>query len=354
MIPRHAYGIGAALLLALICSASPEPARASGRPAQAAAPTPRVLKGHEREILALAFSPDGKTLATCSEKKVRLWETESGILARTLTPPKEEAWGTTFSSLAFSPDGTRIAANGALRGAIGETERGATHWDAATGERLANFWTDRSPGPVDFNPSGRIFYFGLFDGPIQLWSVAQEKQLATLEGAGSGLDVIAVSPDGVWIAASSGSDLLARDPAIRLWNLADKEEPRKLEGHEWAVYDMAFSPDGSILASAGPKPRIVLWNPEDGEALAALHEGKEAVWSLAFHPDGRHLIAGNGNGKLQVWDVKARKKLSEIRAGQRDRKLHVAVSPSGKLVATGGPDRLVRLWKFGELLPAPR
>lgn len=248
-------------------------------------------------------------------------------------------------ALAFSPDGATLASGGVRA----DERRGTTLWDHANRVPRADPLPDELAlaRAVAFSPDGEVIVTaGLrLDGKpteVTFWNSGDHVRLGAVE-AGESVYTAAFSPDGLILA--TGND----QGEVRLWDTGTRQQVGEVvEGHTGPVGTLAFSPDGTLLASAGEDGVIRLWDVSTGQPAGDSMVGHSgAVYSVAFHPDGRTLASGGGDASVRLWNVAARKQVSASHLGHRQPVRAVAFSPDGRTVASAGEDAVVRFWEAG-------
>lgn len=292
----------------------------------------QTLSGHTTEVESVAFSPDGKFIASCSTRSgptttlLELWNAKTGKSVR--------AWnghvGAVYS-VAFSPDSKTLAS---------AASDSVKLWNVDTGA-LRRTWSPYNSNnyvkSVAFSPDGRILATGGEDNMVRLWDIQTGDLRRTLAGSWLGIDVIAFSPDGSMIAAASQE--------IKVWDVASGTLQKTLTS-KTSSSAVAFSQDGQKIAGAFHET-IVIWNTTNYDVIGQFTapDINPNLNSFAFSPDGQIIAAGSGDWIIHLWDVSTGK-LTKTLTGHRDAVNSVAFSPDGKTLASGSDDMTVKLWRI--------
>jgi WD40 repeat protein len=278
-------------------------------------------------ISGFVFSQNGNTLASISTNSIRLWDVTSGD-ARLILPESGQV-----TDLAFSPDGKSLAT-------VSQDSR-ITLWDSQSGS-ITQVITGHQNGvnAIAFSPDSTTLAIGGQDAQIDLWNKATGLKHVSLSGmAGSSVIDLLFSPDGKTLVA------VENDARITLWNSQSGSTSHILTGHQNGVKAIAFSPDSKTFATGGQDAQIKLWDRKTGmEQVSLLAESGVAVTGLAFSPNGKTLASIGESESVFLWDASNKLKLPRLLTGHTDWVDKVIFSPNQKTLASVGKTGQVVVW----------
>jgi WD40 repeat protein/tRNA A-37 threonylcarbamoyl transferase component Bud32 len=295
------------------------------------------LLGHRGGVYCVAFSLDSQRLASAGEDgTVRIWELKSSKEVLRLT-----GHSGAVSAVAFSPDGRWLASVGSnprdLK-AVGE----AILWDAATGKVVRRLGGHTAPVRcLAFSRDGQKLATGggefVQAGEIRVYDVATGEAVSTMHLPSGGINDVAFSADGRTVASANA------DMTVRIWDVTKGEVTLTMSGHSAPVAGVQFSPDGRRLASASGtfnRGEAKLWNVDTGKELQTLRGASTCV---AFSPKGGELATASPIRAVKVWDALSDRE-SVVFRGQAGPVLNIALSNDGRYLAAASYQASVRVW----------
>lgn len=316
------------------------------------------LRGHEGPVYYVAYSPDGKQIASAGgDKTVRIWDAGTGDELLALTHPAA------VGRVLFSPDGAHLvtgAADGRVR-----------LWDLASSRELLTITAAQDPIAPDprvvfiaLSPDGKLLAtVALGEGELKFWDPESGAELFTISDpdwleVAPAVDLVprsvAFSPDGMQLVVNLISNG-ARLGRIEIWDIAARQKLQTLEGRYDLCCPMVFNPDGTrIVAPIGPgsDDRAAIWDVASGDLLFTLGE---PVNTIRYSADGKRLLSASYGGIAKVFDAETGEELLAL-AGHTGRVFVVAESPGcveppeaffawcGAHLATASDDGTVRVW----------
>jgi WD40 repeat protein/serine/threonine protein kinase len=256
-------------------------------------PPCRILQGHTKEVWSVAFSPDGKVLGSGgNDGLIFLWDVADGHKDRELNGHSQAGpWVT------FSPDGGTVVTGG-MKGTV-------NRWDSLTGQPKEAWPGHRGVvRPVLYSPDGRLLASGGQDATVQLLDAATGQRVRQFQVQGSTFFTnLAFSPDGRALAAVN----LAPNPTLRLWDVETKTERGAWTGHTGPILGLSFHLGGKLVATASLDGTVQLWDTRQSGKWVGTFNFRSFGGSIcvAFTPEGRYLAAGLGNGTITVLRVPA-------------------------------------------------
>ena len=298
----------------------------------------RLLKHDQSPVDAIAWSPDGRHLASMGSRTIQLWDGGSGACLRQLAPAAGR-----FNTMAWSPDGRLLAAEVE---AISSTHGVANRiwiWETDGGRCLQILSDVGQPRTMRWLGDGQHLAYGGVrrSNTIQVWSATANGCTPILTGHPWHDNHLAWSLDDRHLASA------ARDGTIALWDLASGARSHTLPGQAKPICALAWSPDGRQLACADMNQSLRLWDPGTGACTRALQGHGARVTDLAWTPDGRALATASTDRTIRLWDGASGARL-QILAGHQDSVHEIAFSADGRCLASASADRTIRLWDAGK------
>jgi WD40 repeat protein len=290
----------------------------------------KTLTGHSASVVALAVSPDGKTIASGGQDRaVILWNAASGEVRARL--PR---FNLDVRALAFQPGGKILA--------VGTWDKTVDLWDVS-GKEPQRLESLPAGGPVfslAFAPDGGLLAAGCAKGVVEVWEVETRKKLHTLQEHRGDVRAVAFNPKDDTLATA------AEDLTVKLWDPTTGKVLHTLQGNGPAVYALAFDPkDGRTLATGGADYMVRLWDVAAHELRATLVGHRAAVGSLAFTADGQTLASGSSDRTVKLWDVKTERERATIK-GHTSGINRLAFALEDKVLVTGSSDHTLKLWDW--------
>jgi len=310
---------------------------------------------HEAEVRSVAFSPDGKLLATFDNRgniKVADWASDQTLTNFAVRPPRRRPTGV----VVFSPEGNQLA--------IGEDYGHVQLLDLQTGTVLP-FQTQSSEGvhALVFSANGQLLAAGL-GSAVRLWDANSGEPRGQLTNHTEWVKGLAFTPDGRQLASAS------RDGTIRIWSVADHTELRCLRSSGEGPEALAMLPDGRTLVTAGYGGSVCLWDATASSrapahtnlavafgidslteletpqfALKTLDPRAACRFGFAFTPDSRGFITTDRYGSLALWDARS-VRVTENLPALGSNHWGVALSPDGRWLAAGKTPGILTIWDW--------
>ncbi len=294
------------------------------------------FRGHKVNPLRVAFSPDGRLLASLgaesraggSKSELKVWDLADNRAGKTSIEIASYVY-----NAAFSPDGRFLATAGP----------GIQVWDAASGKLVWQTPATELMTDVAYAPDGKSLAGASFEGWIGFWTASDGTRGTTLAGHRGEVHCLAFRPDGKRLATAG------RDRVIRIWDLSTNVMPTELRGHESDIWDLAYSANGDRLASASFLDGVVhIWDPDRSQENLELKTKASRppampTFDVAFSASGRTVAAARGAGSLETWEVARASSLFCSDAKEPTGRNWVTYSSDPDVLATLDHDRSIVL-----------
>jgi WD40 repeat protein len=281
---------------------------------------------HSESVLTIAWSPDGKTIATGSDdKSVLIWDAEKGEVKATL-----KGFIRGVNGLCWTPDGENLLAAG---------DKTIQVWDK-DGRKLRNIGgSNTDVRSISFSGDGKTLSAGSYDRRILVWEFASGKILRTLEGHEKSVLAVSVSPDGKLLASGS------LDETVRLWDLSTGKCLKIWRGHGGNIFSVAFSPDNRYVLSASKDNSMRLWDVSIDQSVRSYIAHSLPVTTAKFSANGLWILSGSVDKTVILWEVFTGKKIYQY-IGIDGAVNSISIAPDGNQFATASTDRKAMIWKL--------
>jgi len=290
----------------------------------------RKFEGHSEEIKSVAFSHDGRYVASGGrDQTVRVWDTtlKDNKEAHVVRGHTKEVW-----AVAFHPNNRYLFS--------ASWDATARMWDFKTGNEVKRFTHTKDVNGLALTRDATTMVTGSDDEKVYLWNVATGDQVRRYTGHSNYVYAVALSPDGRYVASGGV------DKTVRVFDLNGGQLVKTFDGHNESVTNVAFTSDSRFVLSSGDS-HIHKWDLTSGKEAPRIFDGQHSgrIPAMALSPDGRRLATGGDDRTIKLWDVATGKMLHSF-TGHTDTVLCVAFSQDGRRLASGSFDRTVRVWNL--------
>lgn len=285
----------------------------------------KTIKGHTRILNSVAYSPDGRRLASASaDYTLKLWDPADGSQVKTF-----KGHTNFVNSVAFSPDGKKLVS--------ASEDSTVKVWDIESGACTATFRGHRDGvWSAAFFPDGERLASGGADGTVRFWRIGSRKPDRVIKAHAGYVNSVAISPDGKHVASGSAGN------NVKVWNAETGAAGATLEGHKGGVNAVRFSHNGANLASGSDDGTAKVWRISDGLCLMT-YTHLQPVFAVAFSPDDIYVFSGSGDRTVNAWDA-LRGDLVRTFSGHTAAVKSITVSPDSQFMASAGFDKSIKVW----------
>lgn len=297
------------------------------------------LKGHSIEINAVAFSPDGKLLASVAgnmqnrRSEFFLWDTESGKTLYAFDTGSDY-----LADICFHPDGSMVAVAGGFSQSVN-----LQLWDVPTRTLVRKFVGQEAVKSIAFSSDGKYLVSGGLDKTVRIWEVQSGQLVQTLSGHQYFVLDIEVSKDGKWIISSAG-DYNKKVGEVKVWETKSGRLVQTIKGLPYPVNAIALCNNNQHLVTAGENGTLKIWDFEKGTEIRDLTEPYTNIETISISDDGKYLLTSGENRSIKLWDMESGEKIKTI-TGHLKAIHSVVFNQGANLFASAGKDLTIKIWK---------
>jgi serine/threonine protein kinase len=285
-----------------------------------------LYRGHTNTVETLAWSPDGKYIASgSSDKTVQLWEVGTGQKLFHYSRHAEKV-----NAVAWSPNQKYIASV--------SDDKTMHVWESVTGNSTFDHqgWAG-APKAVTWAPDNVHIATGDEEGSILVWDILSRQLLFRYRGHSKPVNAVVWSPDGQSLFSAS------KDGTVHVIDSYSGQRITLYKGRSGWIQTVTSSPKGELMAFAGFDTTVKLWNTSTKKPEATFQGHRSSVYTVAWSPRGIYIASGDANGKVHVWEAATRKHIYTFR-GHASMVYAVAWSPDGNSIASASSDETVQIW----------
>jgi eukaryotic-like serine/threonine-protein kinase len=297
-----------------------------------------VYHGHPARVNAVAWSPDGKLIASASDDQtVQICDAKTGATSLTYRGHSAEVY-----AVAWSPNGQYIASAGA--------DKTVQIWNVANGDTIRTFKGHSDQvNAVSWSSNSNLVASGSDDHTVQVWSITDGSVAMIYSEHSAGVLSVAWSPDNTVIASGSWDNTVKAFSTIQTQSFAISGTVFDYRGHTAEIYAVAWSPDGKHIASASGDKVVQVGNGTNGSTLFTYTGHTDVVHAVAWSPDGKYLASASADNTVQLWSAQSKQKNTRqtrfTYRGHSNTVYAVAWSPDGKRIASASSDTTLQEWR---------